>query len=115
MNTAEAPVIIHSTGDHNVHGVIVQVSTGTEDNGDEVEDCALSVFINERQYSLQEAWDIGNAILAYVSQAELSPLYVRRCLDERGPSASVKAARKLREESREDHDRQRASRGDKRP
>jgi hypothetical protein len=30
MHTAESPVIIHSTGDHNVHGVVMQISTGTD-------------------------------------------------------------------------------------
>jgi hypothetical protein len=50
MGTAESPVIIHSTGDHNVHGVIVQISTGTDDKGEEVEDCALSLFIDQRPF-----------------------------------------------------------------
>ena len=112
MGTAESPVIIHSTGDHNVHGVIVQISTGTDGKGEEVEDCALSVFIDQRQFSLQEAWDIGNAILTSVSQAEMSHPYVRACLEDGGPSASVKAGRRLREENQEDHDRQRAARGE---
>ena len=44
MGSADSPVMIHSTGDHNVHGVIVQISTGTDDKGKEVEDCALSVL-----------------------------------------------------------------------
>jgi hypothetical protein len=89
MGTAESPVIIHSTGDHNVHGVIVQIRTGTDGKGEEVEDCALSVFIDQRQFSLQEAHDIGG-----------------------GPSASVRAGRRLREENQEDHNRQRAARGE---
>ena len=73
MHTAESPLISHSTGDHNVHGVLVRIRTGT---GDEVDD-AFSVFISERQHSLQVAWDIGNALLAYVRQAALSHPYVR--------------------------------------
>jgi hypothetical protein len=97
MNTAEAPVIIHSTGDYNVHGVVIQISTATDDKGEEVDDCALSVFINGRQYSLQEAWDIGNALLAYVGQAELSHPYVRGCLERRGAVAAARAGQRLRE------------------
>jgi hypothetical protein len=77
----------------------MQISTGTDDKGEEVEDCALSVFINERQYSLQEAWGIGNAIMALVSQAELSHPFVRACLDERRSTAAARAGRKLREEN----------------
>jgi hypothetical protein len=60
----------------------MQISTGTEDKGEEVENAALIVFINEQPYSLQEAWDIGNAILAYVNQAELSQPYVRAVLEQ---------------------------------
>jgi hypothetical protein len=77
MHTAESPLISHSTGDHNVHGVLVRSSTGTDGKGDEVDD-ASSVFISERQHSLQVAWDIGNALLAYVRQAALFHPYVRR-------------------------------------
>jgi hypothetical protein len=51
MGSADSPVIIHSTGDHNVHGVIVQISTGTDDKGEDVEDCALCLFIDQRQFS----------------------------------------------------------------
>jgi hypothetical protein len=68
------------------------------------------VFIDQRQFSLQGAWDIGNAILAFVAQAKLSHLYVRACLEEVGPSASVRAAHRLPEENQGLHDRQRAAR-----
>jgi hypothetical protein len=71
------------------------------------------VFINERPFSLQEAWDIGNTIMACVSQAELSHPDVRASLEKRGSTAAVRAARGLREENQEDHDRQRAARGEK--
>jgi hypothetical protein len=33
MSTAEAPLIIHSTGDHNVHGLILRISTGGSPEG----------------------------------------------------------------------------------
>ena len=56
--------------------MLVRISTGTDGKGDEVDD-ALRVFISERQHSLQVAWDIGNALLAYVRQAALYHPYVR--------------------------------------
>jgi hypothetical protein len=52
--------------------VLVRISTGTDGKGDEVDD-ALRVFISERQHSLQVAWDIGNALLAYVRHSARCP------------------------------------------
>jgi hypothetical protein len=112
MHTAESPVIIHSTGDHKVHGVLIQISTATDHQGEEVEDSALSVFIDQREFSLKEAWEIGNAIVASVSQAELADKHLRKCLQENGPSTSVRVARIFRDENQTKHDRLRAARGE---
>lgn len=78
----------------------IQIATATDGEGVEVEDSALSIWISDRSRSLQEARDIGNAILEAVSQAELADPFVRRCLEESGPSTSVRIARIFREENR---------------
>ena len=33
MDTAESPLIIHSTGDHNVHGVVIRIGVATDGQG----------------------------------------------------------------------------------
>ena len=70
------------------------------------------MFIDQRQFSLQEAWDIGTAILACLDQAELSHPFVRACIEDGGPAAQIKAGCRLREENQEDHNRQRAAHGE---
>jgi len=65
------------------------ISTGAEDQGEEVDDWRSACTSTSGTTHLQEVWDIGSAILAYVSQAELADSYVRGCLEGSGPVAAV--------------------------
>jgi hypothetical protein len=81
MDTAESPCSIYTSQDHDVQGVLVSIGTATDDEGVEVEDDALSVWINQRQLFIQEARDVGMAILKSASDAEISVPSLKTALE----------------------------------